>query len=31
MASSHLSSAILFGEIFYAKVQHVSGRQVPLR
>ena len=30
MVSFHLTSAILFGEIFYAKVQRVSGRQVPL-
>ena len=30
MAFSHLTSAILFGEVFYAKVQRASGRQVPL-
>lgn len=30
MVSFHLTSAILFGEILYAKVQRASGRQVPL-
>lgn len=30
MAFSHLTSAILFGEVFYAKVQRASGRQVSL-
>lgn len=30
MVSFHLTSAILFGEILYAKVQRASGRQVSL-